>query len=168
MTAYLKNIDTGYPGAMSRAHEGGYTVKTEIAGPLTQFQYGQPVLLNTLDNTINLYDHAKAATERFAGFVVRPFPKQGQATIANVADSSYEGEAHSVMQRGYMTAMLRGATAVTRGTPVSVCTVAGADALAGDLVGTTAGTSAVIDYAFFNGDAAPGEIVEIEFNVLLA
>lgn len=171
MTAYLKKIDPGYPGALSRTHEGGYTIKTEIAGPLTQFQYGQPVLLNNVDGTINLYDHAKAATDVFLGFTVRPFPKQGQSTIANEADPSYEGETASVLQRGYMTLLLSaGSAAVKRGDTVGVATAAsgsGATAIkAGDIVaGATASDAEILAGATFNGDANPGDIVEIAYNI---
>lgn len=65
-----------------------------------------------------------------------------------------------------MTVILKGATNAVRNTPVKVVTVAGADAKVGDLVATTAGTSVAIPTAYFNGDATPGSIVEIVYNVL--
>lgn len=164
MSAYLKNIDRGYPGAISRVNEGCHTVKAEVAGAGSQFNYGQPVLLDPAKGTINLYDAAKGS-KVFVGFVVRPFPKQGNMTIADIADKSYEGEVHSVMMRGFMTVLVKGTAAVKRGQQVKVATADGADSKKGDIVGASGGTSEELTGAFFNGDAASGEVVEIMFNI---
>ena len=166
---YLKSLDRGYPGSISRTHQGGYTIESKItdAGASTSSElfFGSPVVWGTglkIGKVVPVEAVFTAAT--FAGFVVRPFPTQGQTTVFGVADPIIDGTIVPVMRRGYMTVKnvvgvpaAGGAVYITTSNPTALIPLGSIQASA------TNGTAVV--GAYFTGTADANGVVEIEFSI---
>ncbi|MDR1979767.1 MAG: hypothetical protein LBQ42_13610 [Synergistaceae bacterium] len=159
---YFKNLDRGYPGALSRVHEGGNTLESKVVaeGTTVELYVGSPVALNTEGEIVAAETAALAA--KILGFVVRPYPTQGIGSIDGEDEPLQVGTVATVMRRGYMTVEVaagtpaaRGAVyVITSGTGVPLGSISAASANATQIAG-----------AYFTGDASVDGIAEIEFNI---
>jgi hypothetical protein len=158
---YYKSLDRGYPGALSRVHEGGNTLESKIVGEGTSAELynGSPAALNTAGEIVPIESAAIAG--KMFGFVVRPYPSQGIGSITGEDEPLESATVATVMRRGYMTVAVTAGTPAARG-QVYVVTTAGGAPL-GSVSAASASATAIAG-AFFTGDAADG-IAEIEFNI---
>ena len=159
--AYYKNLDRGYPGALSRVHEGGHTLESKIVGEGTSAELynGSPAALDANGDIVPV-ESATIAGKLF-GFVVRPYPSQGVGSLTGEDESLQPSTAATVMRRGYMTVAVASGTPAARGAVYVV--TSGSAAPLGSISAASANAT-VIPGAFFTGDAADG-IAEIEFNI---
>ncbi|GHV49895.1 hypothetical protein FACS1894216_01100 [Synergistales bacterium] len=160
---YYKGIDTGYPGALSRVHEGGYTIESKkvAEGTAAALFNGSPAALNADGNIVPAETAALAG--KVIGFVVRPYPSQGVGSVTGEDEPWQVNSVASVMRRGYMTALVEAGTAAARG-QVYVITGGNDDSLLG-AISAVATNATAITGAFFTGAADTRGIAEIEFNI---
>ena len=176
MTAYLLNMPSGFPGAMTRQEHAtveGQPINT-TSPPLT---YGQVVVMDVATGTIR--QPTTTDTTGFWGISVRPYPTQGFGPAGSAALSSPVGAvtpptagAVDVMRRGYILCQLGGATAAVKGAPVNVWTGAtGGGQVTGNVtaVAPAAGSCVALPNAVFMSVQDPGPLsqglVEVAFNI---
>lgn len=153
--AYYKEIDRGYPGTLSRTSLGGDRVETRVAGE-NPLYFGMAVSLDAAGNVVP-FD----LDNKIHGFLVRPFPKQGNATLFAQVEGSYEGELVSVMLRGYMSVNMEAGTVVP-GDPVFATDYVEGTPPTATVSGT--GTDAVPGAVFMS--PATGGMTEISLGIV--
>jgi hypothetical protein len=173
MVAYLLNMPSGFPGALSRWEHA--TVEAQPINTTTPpLSYGIIVVMDAATGTIR--QPQTADTAGFYGLNVRPYPTQGfgpagsgalSAPLPTPAVPPTSG-ATDVMRRGYMYCLLGGATAAVKGAGVNVWTGATAGAqVQGNVtaVAPAAGSCVALPNATFMSAADANGIVEVSFNI---
>lgn len=170
MVAYLKRIDTGYEGDLTREAAPGDVVNEVLDSGTdwSTYGFGRPVKYNTAGKVVPVAAGDEATA--IAGLLVRSFP--GRA-ISNTGDQAYpqiNGGAYPVARRGFMAVKLQGATTPVKGGPVYVRLAGTSDTLAlggfEAAADATAGNTIELPNAQFEGPAGPDGITEISFTIL--
>lgn len=170
MVAYLKRIDTGYEGSLTREAAPGDVVNEVLDSGTdwSTYGFGRPVKYNASGKVVPVA--AGDTADKIEGFLVRSFP--GRA-ISNTGDQAYpqiNGGAYPVARRGFMAVKLQGATTPVKGGSVYV-RVAGTSStlLLGGFeaaADATAGNTIELPNAQFEGPAGADGITEISFTIL--
>ena len=170
MVAYLKRIDTGYEGSLTREAAPGDVVNEVLDSGTdwSTYDFGRPVKYNASGKVVPVA--AGDTADKIEGFLVRSFP--GRA-ISNTGDQAYpqiNGGAYPVARRGFMNVKLQGATSPIKGGPVYI-RLAGTSAtlaLGGfeAAADATAGNTIELPNAQFEGPAGVDGITEISFTIL--
>ncbi|MDR1961447.1 MAG: hypothetical protein LBQ16_04115 [Gracilibacteraceae bacterium] len=159
MTAYLNRMPAGIPGEVSRpAHvtlEAQHLGAAEIPfGAVVKLSAGALAPIAAADTASVIY-----------GFLARPFPTTGIDNAAG-AGMAPAGTVQSVMRRGYMTVVLKGATAAAKNGAVYVRVTADGTKLVGDIeAAADAGKTVAVPACAFTGAADADGNVEISFNI---
>jgi hypothetical protein len=164
MVAFQYAMPAGIPGTVNRVHDA--TVVAEILNPTTPpTQYGTAVVMDAATGTIRV---PIAADTVFDGLYSRPYPTQSsQDPLGTSTPPTYvQQPIGNVLRRGFMSVLLRGATAAAKGAPVYVWTAAAAGGqIPGGITAVSGASSAVMPGAFFRGPADPGGFTEVEYNL---
>ena len=170
MVAYLKRIDTGYEGSLTREAAPGDIVNEVLDSGTdwSTYGFGRPVKYTTAGKVVPVASGDTA--DLIEGFLVRSFP--GRA-ISNTGDQAYpqiNGGAYPVARRGFMAVKLQGATTPVKGGAVYIRLAGTSDTL---LLGgveaaadATAGNTIELPNAQFEGPAGADGITEISFTIL--
>lgn len=170
MVAYLKRMDTGYAGGLSREPGPGDIVNETLDSTIdwSTYGFGRPVKYTTAGKITPLASGDTSAD--IIGFLVRTFPGRAVSYTGLAAYPQINGGAVPVARRGFMTVALQGATAATKGGAVYVrvagtssTEVPGGVEAADD---STAGNTILLANAQFEGPAGTDGIVEISFTIL--
>lgn len=168
MVAYLKRIDTGYEGSLTREAAPGDIVNEVLDSGTdwSTYGFGRPVKYNASGKVVPVA--AGDTADKIEGFLVRSSP--GRA-VSNTGDQAYpqvNGGAYPVARRGFMAVKLQGATTPVKGGPVYVRIGGTSSTLMLGGVEAAADTTNTIEVpnAQFEGPAGVDGITEISFTIL--
>lgn len=163
MVAFTYAMPAGIAGTVNRAHDA--TVVAEIidaAAPPTQ--YGTAVVMDAATGTVR----APTATDlgpAMYGLYVRPYPTQSSQDPLGTSTPPPTGKAN-VLKRGFMSVLLRGATAAAKGAPVEVWIgAAGGGQIPGGITAVSGANSVALPNAYFMGPADAGGFTEVAYNL---
>jgi hypothetical protein len=156
-------MPSGIPGELSRRESA--TLEAERLGA-EDIPFGAAVKL--ADGLVAPIASGDAASAVY-GFLVRPYPTMGIAagmTSEPGPGSAPAGSIQSVMRRGYMTVLLKGATAAAKNGAVYVRVTAASGKYVGDIeAAADSGKTVAVTGCIFMGAADSGGNVEISFNI---
>ncbi len=170
MVAYLKRIDTGYAGDMTREPAPGDIVNEVLDSGTdwSTYGFGLPVKYNTSGKVVPVA--AGDAATVVAGLLVRSFPGRAVSFTGDAAYPQIVAGAYPVARRGFMAVKLQGATSPIKGGPVyirlagtsSTLALGGFEAAAD----ATEGNTIELPNAQFEGPAGADGVTEISFTIL--
>ena len=111
MVAYLKRMDTGYAGGLSREPGPGDIVNETLDSTIdwSTYGFGRPVKYTTAGKIPPIASGATSAD--IIGFLVRSIPRRAVSYTVLDAYPQINGCAVPVARRGFMTVVLQGASA---------------------------------------------------------
>lgn len=168
MVAYLKRINVGFEGTLTREAAPGDVVNEVLDNTFdwSTYGFGRPVKYTANGKVTPLVTGDTA--DKIEGFLVRSFP--GRA-ISNTGDQAYpqvNGGAYPVARRGLMAVKLQGAATPVKGGPVYV-RIGGTSAmlLLGGVEATADNANTIeVPNAQFEGPAGADGVTEISFTVV--
>jgi hypothetical protein len=164
--SYFKSMERGFPGGLSRVHEGGYTLESKVVDApqddANELFIGNGVVYTATGNVAAVEDDFAPA--QFAGLVVRPYPSQGIGSITGEDEPIEPSSIVTVMRRGYMTVRVASGTPAARGQVYVRTASPTVDIPLGSVVADTTNSTAVSG-AFFTGAASTQGVAEIEYNI---
>lgn len=167
MTAILFRMPAGIPGSANRAQS--LSIITEVITPFgttgAPTAYGIPVVLDATTHNVR---SLTAGDTTCYGILIRPYPTQDFNVQAPVGTSTPPTQgACDVLLRGYVSVLLSGSAAATKGGPVYIWTAAASGAhITGGFEATTPGGSGFqLTNAFWVGPADANGISELAFNI---
>lgn len=168
MVSYLKRIDTGYAGDMTR-EPGPGDIVNEVLEPSVDWSgqgFGVPVIY-TSTGTISPVASGVTA-DQIQGLLVRSFPGRAVSNTGLVAYPQINGGAVDVARRGFMAVVLRNSAIPTKGAPVYIRVANATTGLAiGGIEAAADGDSTIqLPNAQFEGPAGADGITEISFTIL--
>lgn len=120
MVAFTFRMPAGIPGAYNRIGASNTTEAGLLSGSATPAEFGHAVAYESGTGKFRAVT-AGDTTATIAGMLVRPYPSANTASLVGGADpfgavAPVAGVGvHNIMRRGYMTILLRGATAAAKG-----------------------------------------------------
>lgn len=170
--AFLYRMGAGNPGDVNRTHPASIEptlqhATTPVVG------YGHACVIDTTTQTVRRVAAGDTAITDVYGFSVRPFPAQSSGGGAYGAESLGAAVPPAtgpldVLRSGYIMAQLpAGAAAAKKGGQVFIWVAAdsGAHKQGGVEVAASAGNTAALSKATFNGTQDSNGVVEIIYNI---
>ena len=168
MVAYLKRMDTGYAGDMTREPAPGDIVNEVLDSGTdwSTYGFGLPVKYNTVGKVVPVA--AGDTAEKITGFLVRSFPGRAVSFTGDVAYPQIVAGAYPVARRGFMAVKLQGSATPVKGGPVYV-RISGTTKtlLLGGVEGAADSANTIeVPNAQFEGPAGADGVTEISFTIL--
>ena len=166
--AFTYRMGAGFPGDINRTHP--FSVLPGLINTTTPPRnYGDPLLINTADNTYRgvLSTDQSATAINIGGVTVRPYPTQqqsgGMSSALGAATPPTSG-VFDVLREGYIMAKLPSGSTVTKGGTVYIWCAANSGAhVQGALEpAASAGNTVPVANAMFTGPCDANGVVEIE------
>ncbi|MCG4261364.1 hypothetical protein K6W36_12390 [Acetobacter senegalensis] len=171
MVAYLKRIDTGYEGSLTRQAAPGDIVNEVLDSGTdwSTYGFGRPVKYNDAGKIVPVASGDTA--DVIKGMLVRTFPGRAITNTGTQAYPQINGGAVPVARRGFMAVKLNGATTPAKGGAVYIRVAGGSDtAPVGGIEAaadaTTAANTVLLPRAQFEGAPGADGITTISFEIL--
>jgi len=170
LVSFLYRIDVGFPGTPNRMHAYDAEAQHIMAGSAPTF-YGGGVVMDVTGKIRPPVAGDPPAPGGFVyGMYVRTYPTHGPVGVSDPlgTDTPPTSGIASVMTRGYMTVLLRGATPAVKGAPAYIWKAAAAGGqVPGGVTadGSTPANVMAIRNGYFTGPADAKGITEIAFNI---
>jgi hypothetical protein len=162
MGAFQYSMPAGIPGAVNRVGASPTVVAETIDAALPPTQYGTAVMMDAATGTIRVPTTGDTA---FYGMLVRPYPTNASQDGLGVNTPPASGICN-IMKSGFMTVLLRGATAAVKNGAVNVWLAAAAGGqIPGGITAVSSGSTAALPGAYFVGPADANGMTEIGFNI---
>jgi len=168
MVAFTYRMPAGIPGDINRASaalvEPGVITPVGTSGAPTA--YGIPLVVDATAGNVGNMRTVQAADTNVYGLLARPFPTGGSQDGLNVSTPPSQGTC-DVMVRGYMTVLLSGVAAATKGAPVFIWTATSASnhPQGGFEAVASSGSTLALPSSYFMGPADASGNVEIGFRI---
>lgn len=166
MVAFTYRMPAGIPGDVNRSTVG-MTIEAQNVTPFgttgAPAAFGVPMVID--GTSFNMRVLTSGDTSVY-GLLVREFPQGGSQDGLGTSTPPASGPV-SILKRGYMTVLLSGTQAATKGGPVYVWTAApsGAHITGGWEAANPSGSGFAVTGAYFMGPADANGNVEIAFNI---
>jgi hypothetical protein len=172
--AFGFRMPTGFPGTVNRTHPAGIEPCLVDVNAAPQ-AYGIPVLIDAATQGVRPFAAADNTTPATAyGFTVRPYPMQA-ASATNYGATAFGAaippplQPIDVLTGGYILVQLNNFAVnnAVKGGAVYVwfAASAGAHVQGGIEAAATGGSTALLNYAYFNGPAGADGVAEVAFNL---
>lgn len=169
--AFLFRMGAGNPGDVNRTHPA--SIEGALQHATTPVKgYGHAAVIDTTTQTVRSVASGDTAITDVYGFAVRPYPTQSSGGSAYGAESlgsaTPPGGPIDILRAGYIMGQLpAGAAAAKKGGQVFIWVAAdsGAHKQGGVEVAASAGNTAALSKATFNGTQDSNGVVEIAYNI---
>jgi hypothetical protein len=175
MVAYTYRMPAGIPGDVTRISAS--IIEPQVITPSgttgAPTAYGVPLFVDATAGNIGNMRAVASGDTTIYGVLVRPFPtgaapQSGQLSSAGIGTSTPPASGPcDVLRFGYVSVLLSGSTAATKGGQVYVWTAAASGThIVGGWEAATSGSTITIPQAFFTGPADANSITEISLGGL--
>lgn len=158
--SFLLRMPAGIPGDISRKESA--TVEPQFANS-SSLVYGRPVKLSS--GYIVPISGSESASDIY-GLLVRPYPTNSSQDPVGTSTPPASGPV-DVLKRGYMTVLLGGTAAATKGgvVYVRVASASSGKPIGGIEAAADGGNTVIMANSYFMGPADADGNVEVAFNI---
>ena len=168
MVAFTYRMPAGIPGEVNRIESA--TIEAAVITPygttVAPTAHGVPLVVDATAGNVGNLRTLQAADTTVYGVLARAFPAASSQDALGTSTPPANGPV-SVLKRGYMSVLLSGSTAATKGAPAYVWTAAatGSHIVGGWEVSYTSGSTIAVANSYFTGPADSNNITELAFNI---